>query len=78
MDVHTDIARQMDDRERATLARFRAAAKEFKRLPCGLNTLPSGFLACSLHKGETVGTLTPFGMRVALAAEKLARRGEAA
>jgi hypothetical protein len=78
MDVHSDIARQMNDSERATLARFRAAAKDFKKLPCGLNTLPSGFLACSFHKGETVGVLTPFGMRVALAAEKLAQSAEEA
>lgn len=78
MDVHTDIARQMNDSERATLARFSAATKANEKLPCGLNTLPSGFLTCSVEAGAVVASLNPFGMKVAAAAERLAESGEVA
>ena len=78
MDLFTDIARKLAPQNRETLARFRAAAKDHEKLPAPLNVLPSGFLHCSIEDGEVVGVLTPFGMRVALAAEALAQSEEAA
>ena len=76
--LFTDIAKDMSPEGRENLARFRAAAKEHEKLPAPLNVLPSGFLHCSIEAGEVVGVLTPFGMRVALAAEALAQSEEEA
>ena len=75
MDIYTDIAKRMAPDKLETLARFRAAAKDFKWLPTNgdWNILPHGFLANRIENGEVVAQLNPMGMRVAMAAEKLAK-----
>jgi hypothetical protein len=80
IDIFTDIAKRMEPDKLETLARFRAAAKTHTWLPTkgDWNILPHGFLANRIQDGEVVAQLNPFGMRVAMAAEKLAKEAEEA
>ena len=79
MTLFHDIAARLGADELETLARFRAAAKEHKSLPAGLNDLPSGFLAgVGFDEGHrALFVLNPFGMLVARAAETLAKENAA-
>jgi hypothetical protein len=74
MDIFTNIARRMDSDKLECLARFRAAAKAHESLPAGIYELPHGFLAGVGFNDDlrALYVLTPLGMRVAMAAEKLA------
>ena len=74
MKIYADIARRLSPEHLETLARFRAAAKDFEWLPTGgdINLLPSGFLGCQIGDAGVIAQLNPFGMLVAMAAEKLA------
>jgi hypothetical protein len=74
MDIFTDIAKRMDSDKLESLARFRAAAKANKSLPAGIYELPHGFLTGVGFSDDlrALYVLSPLGMRVAMAAEKLA------
>ena len=80
IDIYTDIAKGMEPDKLETLARFRAAAKTYTWLPTkgDWNILPHGFLGNRIENGEVVAQLSPFGMLVAVAAEKLAKEAEEA
>ena len=73
-DIYTDIAKAMEPDKLETLERFRAAAKTYTWLPTkgDWNILPHGFLANRIENNEVVAQLNPFGMLVAMAAEKIA------
>jgi len=78
IDIYTDIAKGMEPDKLETLARFRAAAKTHTWLPTkgDWNILPHGFLGNRIEKDEVVAQLTPLGMKVAKAAEKIAKAAE--
>lgn len=78
-DIFTDIAKRMDSDKLESLARFRAAAKDHEALTAGFNELPFGFLAGVGFNDDlrALYVLTPLGMRVAMAAEKLAKENAA-
>lgn len=74
MTIFHEIAARLGSDELETLARFRAAAKEHEALPAEINELPVGFLSAVGVDDDlrVLYVLNPFGMRVAMAAEKLA------
>lgn len=79
MDIFHDIARRLSSEERATVLRFREAARRHEALPAEINDLPVGFLACVGVDDDlrVLHVLSPFGMRVATAAEALAEEDAA-
>ena len=79
MDVFKNIASKLSPEKLAALARFHVAAKAHRKLRAELNELPVGFLAGSGFDDEfhCLFVLSPFGTRVALAAEDLAEENAA-
>ena len=75
MNIYAEVAKNMEPDKLKILANYRAEAKFFRWLPTGdeLNILPSGFLIRAIHDGKAVAQLNQYGMRVAMAAEKIAK-----
>lgn len=71
MNIFHDIARRLSSDELEKLSRFHMTRKP---LPAEVNHLPMGFLACVGVDEDlrVLHVLSPFGKRVAMAAEQLA------
>lgn len=71
MSIFHDIARRLSSDELEKLARFHGSRDP---LPAEVNDLPMGFLACVGVDDElrVLHVLSPFGKRVALAADDIA------